>query len=381
MLNDRKALALLIEHGPLTKNELARRSGLSKPTAAEMVRRLEEAELISVDGEQTGRRGPAAVTYGVRADREVGVAIDVTPSVVRSVVVDVTGREYPVHAEPLIANGTSAGVVLQNAIDAASAAAGVLSSAITAVSVGIQAAVDPRTDELLYNDFMPGWPRQRVRSSLSEELGVDVVIENDANLAAVAERSLGGGADVSSFALLWIGEGLGVAVDIGGRIHRGATGGAGEIGYLAASPHMHAADSGELVQDLVAAAVLVDLARDHGLSVDGYPELLALLGSDLAASPRLADLLDDLAPRVGTAMLPLVAVLDPELVVLAGPTGSFAGVPLAQRVERWMADNTRWSPRVATALVDDAPVLRGARLVLLDTVRAAILDSVAALGT
>lgn len=381
VLNDRLALSLLLEHGTLTKNELARLSGLSKPTAAEMVRRLEESQLISIVGEQSGRRGPAANTYGVRLDRELGVAIDVTPSLITSTVVDVLGTEHPIAQEHIDEHAERpAADVLKHAIDRACAAAGKNPALVTAVSVGIQAAVDPKTDDLLFNDDMPGWPRNRVRASLAEQLGVAVVINNDANLAAIAERTAGIGADASTFALLWLAEGLGLAVDLAGTIHQGSSGGAGEVGYLSAPVEATKYNPpATLIEDLVSDEALVALARHHGFTVSTYGEVVDLLATPEGGESRLAGLLDDLASRVCLALLPLTAVLDPELVVIAGPTGMAGGAALTTRMERWMRANSRWSPRIAVAQVTQTPVLRGARQVLIEIVRSALFDSVASI--
>ena len=99
--NDRTALSLLLEHGSLTRNRLGELSGLSKPTASQMMSRLEDAGLIHPVGEVSGGRGPNAASYSVRLDRVLGVAIDISGSTIRSTVVDAAGHEHPV-AERLL---------------------------------------------------------------------------------------------------------------------------------------------------------------------------------------------------------------------------------------------------------------------------------------
>src|SRR3978361_2159978 len=81
--NDRTALTLLLEHGNLTRKRIGELSGLSKPTASQIVSRLESAGLIRAVGEVSGGRGPNAVRYGVRVDRVLGVAVDITEWVTR----------------------------------------------------------------------------------------------------------------------------------------------------------------------------------------------------------------------------------------------------------------------------------------------------------
>src|SRR5689334_7866211 len=94
--NDRTALALLLEHGVLTRTRIGELSGLSKPTAAQMVSRLETAGLIHVVGEVSAGRGPNAAGYAVRTDRMLGVAVDIDATSIRSTIVDAVDAEHPI---------------------------------------------------------------------------------------------------------------------------------------------------------------------------------------------------------------------------------------------------------------------------------------------
>ena len=195
--NDRTALALLLEHGVLTRTRIGELSGLSKPTAAQMVSRLETAGLIHVVGEVSAGRGPNAAGYAVRTDRMLGVAVDIDAAHLRSTVVDASGAEHPIAVTPLASRGPEDDLRL--AIDAACAAAGVDSERVQAVSVGVQGALDPRTDELTYIETLPGWTKRGIRARLEDALGVAVHIDNDVNLAAIAERTDGAGRDTGSW--------------------------------------------------------------------------------------------------------------------------------------------------------------------------------------
>ena len=125
--NDRTALSLLLEHGVLTRSRIGELSGLSKPTAAQMVSRLETAGLIHAVGEVSGGRGPNAASYAVRTDRMLGVAIDIDSHVMRSTVVDASGHEHPIATTPLAraARDRSPETDVRAAIDAACDAAGI----------------------------------------------------------------------------------------------------------------------------------------------------------------------------------------------------------------------------------------------------------------
>jgi Transcriptional regulator/sugar kinase len=371
--NERTALSLLFDHGVLTRNRIGELSGLSKPTASQIVARLEGAGLIEVVGEVSGGRGPNALSYGVRADRVLGVAIDIDETVIRSTVVDATGTEYPV-VETGIANGDnghSAASDVQDAITAASASAGTDSAAVRVVAIGVQGSIDPRTDKLSFIDTLPGWPRQGIRTHLETLLGLDVHIDNDANLAAIAERSEGAGAGTGSFALLWLGPGLGLAVDLAGAVHRGAAGGAGEIGYLPVpwdavdiDPQAHD------LQQLIGAPAAVAIARRHGVPGASDGEVI----DALSQHPAREAVFTELARRIALGVVPVLAILDPELIVLGGPIGTSGGQLLADLVRVEIQRTTLWHPRATQSLVPEYPVLRGAREVLVHQVRQHLFD-------
>lgn len=371
--NERTALSLLFAHGVLTRNRIGELSGLSKPTASQIVARLEGAGLIEVVGEVSGGRGPNALSYGVRADRVLGVAIDIDETVIRSTVVDATGTENPV-VETVIANGDnghSAASDVQDAISAASTSAGTDSAAVRVVAIGVQGSIDPRTDKLSFIDTLPGWPRQGIRTHLETLLGLDVHIDNDANLAAIAERSEGAGAGTGSFALLWLGPGLGLAVDLAGAVHRGAAGGAGEIGYLPVpwdavdiDPQAHD------LQQLIGAPAAIAIARRHGVSGDTDGDVIAAL----SGHPAREGVFTEVARRIALGVVPVLAILDPELIVLGGPIGTSGGELLAELVRTEIERTTLWHPRATQSLVPEYPVLRGAREVLVHQVRQHLFD-------
>ncbi|MFJ4220761.1 ROK family transcriptional regulator [Curtobacterium luteum] len=382
VLNDRAALELLLDDGPLTRNEIAGRTGLSKPTAAEIIRRLESADLIRAAGTeaQAGRRGPSAAVYEAITDRDLAVAVDVQLVDVRSTVVDALGRAYPVATHtmsPDEVRGPGADIVAA-AITRAATAAGTDPDLVTAVAVGVQASVDHTTDTLIFTDGLPGWPRERVAATLSAELGVRVVVENDANLAAIAERNIGAGRTVGSFALFWMAEGLGMALDLDGRLHTGASGAAGEIGYLGVPADARAIDpTATIIADLISESAIAALAAEHGITApDGSAADWREVLPQLPGLPEQHPFTTALGERIGHNVLPALAVADPETVVLHGPTGIAGGPALAAAVTAWLRTRTRWSTAVVAPGVPDTPVLHGARHVLIDVVRAALADRV-----
>ncbi|MFZ4896665.1 ROK family transcriptional regulator [Plantibacter sp. Mn2098] len=378
--NDRTALELLLEHGELTRLRLGELSGLSKPTASQMVQRLETAGLIHTVGTVSAGRGPSAASYAVRTDRTLGVAIDVTPTLIRSVIVDASGTEYPITITPTVDGERSAVADIVEAIAAATTAADIDPATVRLVNVAVQGSYDADTDELAFAESMPGWQSEGIRAVLEAATGRIVHLDNDVNLAAIAERATGVCADAASFALLWMGDGLGLAVDLAGTLHRGASGGAGEIGYLPVTREASAFDpAADDLQDLIGPDAVTRIA--HRTTGSAAPEAITPADYEaalelLTSGPAREAIIAELAPRIAMGIVPVLALLDPQRVVLGGPTGAAGGDALAHAVGEHIVRSTRWRPRVVASSVERLPVLHGARDVLIGELRARLFDEV-----
>lgn len=373
-INDRAALELLLDSGPMTRSQIGDLTGVSRPTSSQIVARLEAAGLIESTGAVQGARGPQAVTYAARTDVVVGLALDVLPRGVQASVVDARGTVLGSADVPTSEDRTAVSDV-RAAWDAACADAGVPTTRVGAVVAGVQAAADPSTGDLWLVGDLPGWPRLAVRSLLEQEFDVPVRIENDVNLATIAERDAGRCAE-ESFSLLWIGGGIGLGTLIDGRLHHGATGAAGELGYLPVPITVREYDDHSLnLQDLVGGRRFEELAARHGVPGDGYADYLAAM---VAApdSPEVVALVDDFGRRIATVIQPVVAVVEPHLVVLGGPTCIAGGQRLADVTRSHLTDTEQGVAAIVPTMVPLAPVLRGAQAVVAADVRSLLLDRV-----
>ena len=213
-LNDRAALELLLTGGPMTRAQLGEQTGLSKVTASQLLSRLEERGLVQVAGEQAGGRGPNAALYGVVPSAAYVAGVHVEHYEVSAGVADVTGQVIAeVSVDP---NGTGQPVELvRGAVAAACRSAGVSPEALRAFLIGTPGVLDPRTGDPRLAVNLPAW-HDGVLAALRDDLGRPVRIENDVNLAAMAERAGGAAAGADDFVLVWIGVGLGLATMLGG---------------------------------------------------------------------------------------------------------------------------------------------------------------------
>jgi predicted NBD/HSP70 family sugar kinase len=380
-LNDRAALDLLLRGGMLTRTQISEYTGVSKVTVAQMLARLEERGLVSIVGEQAGNRGPNAALYSVVPSSAYVAGLYMDLDLVSAAVADVTGRRVAeVSVNPNGADDPTE--LVRGVIERACASAGVDLARLSALVIGSPGVVDPRTGDPQLAVNLPAW-HEGALDALRDVLHKPVVIENDVNLAAMAERAVGAATGADDFVLVWLDIGLGLATMLGGRLHRGTAGAAGEIGYLpvhGAPLHTdirHPASGG--FQSLAGGAAVRALGARHGFAAPTAAEAVqaAVTAQAAGSAPGAGAFLDDLAQRVAVGVASVCVVLDPGLVVLGGEVGRAGGTALAARVAACVAAIWPSHPRVVPTGVPGEPVLRGAMLAAVDQARATLLASVA----
>jgi predicted NBD/HSP70 family sugar kinase len=393
-LNDRAALDLLLRGEMLTRSQISEYTGVSRVTVAQMLARLEERGLVAIVGEQAGNRGPNAALYSVVPSSAYVAGLYIEADLVSAAVADVTGRRVAdVSVNP---NGAEDPVeVVLGVVERACARAGVDVATLRALVIGSPGVVDPRTGDPRLAVNLPEW-HEGALDALRGVLHKPVVIENDVNLAAMAERAAGAAIGADDFVLVWLGGGLGLATILGGKLHRGTAGAAGEIGYLTVhgaplpSDIRHPASGG--FQWLAGGSAVRALAASYGFTAPTAAEAVRAAVAHArtpqaesrpaasqaeAPQPASSPFLDDLAHRVAVGVASVCVVLDPGLVVLGGEVGRAGGDALASRVAAEVAGICPARPRVVPTGVPDEPVLRGAMLAAVGLARAALLASVA----
>uniref|UniRef100_A0AAU3H1E5 ROK family transcriptional regulator n=1 Tax=Streptomyces sp. NBC_01401 TaxID=2903854 RepID=A0AAU3H1E5_9ACTN len=371
-MNDRAALDLLVTQGPLTRTRIGELTGLSKPTASQLLARLEEAGLVRSTGSQSGRPGPNAVLYEINPSAAHVAALSVGPTGIDAVVADITGtvvgsRRVEADAVAEDVRHRTAQLVAE-AVDGALRPTGLGHDDLAAVVVGTPGAIDPHTGQLRYAPHLPGWHSRTLLADLAEVVGRPVVIENDVNLAAVAEQYEGAAQDHDHFVLAWLDEGVGAAIVLGGTLLRGATGGAGEIGYMPL-PGAPLARGG--------AAAWAGPDAGGGLqSQVSSPAVRGLAGGRPLAE-ALADesVLAEVARRLAAGLASVVAVVDPELVVLSGLVAQAGGEELRTRVEAEMTGLALPRPLLRISDIKGDPILTGALRTALAQARDTTFDT------
>lgn len=389
-LNDRAALELLLSSGPLTRTQLGLETGLSKVTASQLLFRLQERELVHIVGTQEGGRGPNAALYDVVPTSAYVAGLDVGPTEVTAdgpaqvtaAIADITGQVVTEATIDLVGESNPVSVVHTTVMRLVERA-GVHLDRLRAFVIGTPGVVDPRTGDIRFSFNLPSW-HEGVLERLRADLQRSVIIENDVNLAAVAERLLGAPTDIDDFVLLWIGAGVGMAIMREGQLHRGHSGSAGEIGWLPVpgaplpeevglpegydfhnEPKLHPS-LGYGLQSLVAARATCVLAQECGLPADSVATAFAAAHADAPGGERF---LDEMSRRIARAVTSVSVMLDPGRIVLGADVARAGGSDLAQRVGREARRLGLNVPEIQVSAVDGNPVLRGAVLSALDVAR------------
>jgi predicted NBD/HSP70 family sugar kinase len=352
-MNARTVLEMIRERAPISRAEIARLAGISKPTVSLALRALEDAGLVR-EAPAPDADGPTygATFYEPDPDAAAVLAIDIGGRYLRSALADVSGsvraREDAVTAE-LAAEGILS--TIPEVVQRLLAATGVPADRIAGAVVGVPGVVSPGTGEVSLAENVPGLEGEQVAARLQEALAVPVKVFNDVNLAAIGERDEGAGRDVASFVFVSVGTGLGAGVVVGGELLAGSHGAAGELDL------MRPAASGD---DPSAPAIREYAAETAGRARARRPtdtvEIFALARDGDAWA---LDVVAEVARRVCAHVVPIAAIVDPELVVLGGGIGGNGDLllpPLREMLERELP----FPPTVLTSQLRDDAVLTGA---------------------
>ncbi len=360
VMNERRLLDHLLEHGPASRADLAKITGLSKPTVSAALAGLEKSGLVHLVGEVSGRPGPVTSLYDMNAGAVHVAGVDVGRDWIRVAVADLRGhfvgrrdgRNDARTEDDLVGE-------VRSLLQAAVAEAGLEWSSIAYAVVGSPGVYDPGTGRLNLAVNLPGWGSPGLLDRLRAALRTEVTIENDINLAALGEHAHGEGKGRSHFALVSIGTGVGMGIVVNGELYSGAHGAAGEVSYLPA-PENPALAGEELehgpTETVVGASGVVRAACAAGLRLETAKEVF---GAAAAGDTVALQVVEAEGRRIGGLIVAVASVLDPEVVVLTGGVGrnlDLLGDSIASRI----AELGPLRPAVVASTLGDSGVLLGA---------------------
>jgi predicted NBD/HSP70 family sugar kinase len=335
-LNEQLLLRHIRQLGRCSRAELARLSGLSKPTVSLALANVERSGLVQEAGQRTGVPGRSAVLYEIRPEAGYVLGLDIGHQYVRGALADLTGETIARSELRTRASSTSGRVAeLIRLADELCADSGVTRSSVTQTVIGSPGVYDPRHNAIALAGGLAGWGKPAVLAELRAAFGQQLVVENDVDAATLAERDHGHGREVRTFAFVWIGTGIGMGLVIEGNLHRGVHGVAGEIAYMPISAGQ-GSDPDDVrrrgtLEAAGSAAAVVRAARRTGMR--GSVSARRVFEAAAAGDERAAAVVADEAELVARAVCAIVTVVDPELVVLGGGIGQAPGFAAAVAAE------------------------------------------------
>ncbi|WP_345751313.1 ROK family transcriptional regulator [Microbacterium rhizophilus] len=339
-------LATLFHDGAMSRADLARATGLTRVTTSDLVGELIGDGLVVEQGTRQGSR-PGKPAMLVDLDREglQVVGLDLSDAAeYRGAVIDLSGTVIERRALPRPADGDA-----EAALDAVRALAAELLAAATrrVLGVGVGAPGVISRDGVVRSSPNLGWFDLPLQADLRERLGVPVHVANDANVAALAEHTLGGAS--GDVLVVKVGRGVGAGVLTRGELARGSRDAAGEIGHVTVGT-----DGGPLC-----------VCGKHGC-LESWLSIRSL-EQRIAEGADRDDVLRDAGERLAIAVAPIVGALDLSEIVLSGPADRLDGILRDTAVHTLRARTfLHEDVRVRMSAQGDDVVLRGAVVLILD---------------
>jgi len=352
-LNERTVLDAVRDSGPISRAELARRTGISRPTVSLVLRALLEDGLVRETEHDPDRPHYGAVYYEADPEAALVLGVDFGSRSVRTALCDLAGDVRA--REEMRSRGS-----VEQRIDAlASTCRSLLQRSkltpdlVEKAVVALPAVVSP-VDGSVSSPDLPGLGASDLRQQLERALHASVTLENDVNLAALGEQRHGVARGTDDFAFLLVGAGLGAAVVLGGELHRGHNGNAGELDIVR---------NGRVDDvDPCAAAIsqyAAELASGKKTALEPPFEMGELFAAAQEGDCVAAAVVEEVGRRIALHVLPLAATLDLPLVVLGGTVGANPELlePVRHHLEEWLPFP---APRVEVSALGEAAVLEGA---------------------
>jgi predicted NBD/HSP70 family sugar kinase len=346
-INEREVLETIRAGAPISRAEISRRAGISKPTVSLALQSLLEAGLV-----REAERGPDGPGYGAvyfepMAEAALVLGLDLGARFVRGAVCDLAGTiRARQDVELAVADAAGATDAISRLRGSLLDAAGLNPALVDGVVVGVPGVVEG-DGTLSLAENVAGLEGRPFARELQAALELPVTLENDINLAALGEQWQGVARGVADFVFLSVGTGMGAGLVLGGELHRGRHGAAGEIDFALVG-------LGETV-DPSAPQVSALASELAGLRADPR----AVFGAARNGDRNARAVVDEVARRIALHVAPIAAVVDVELVVLGGGIGA-NGDLLLDPVARLLAEWLPFPPRVEVSTLGEAAVLTGA---------------------
>jgi predicted NBD/HSP70 family sugar kinase len=365
-LNERTVLEAIRSGAPISRAQISRQAGISKPTVSLALESLLGAGLVREATQDPAGPSYGAVFFEPVPEAALVLGLDLGARFLRGALCDLSGdirARQDVEVAPVAPDG------LLDAIDGLRKslveASGLDDELIDNVVIGVPGVVESATRRVTLATNVPGLEERDFRSEAAERLAHSVTLENDINLAAVGEQWAGIARGIDDFVFISIGTGLGSGVVLRGEIHRGHNGAAGELDYARAGHD----DFDPCASAL--SSLAEELSGNGSTSLSPPFDARAVFAAARRGDNVAQDVVAEEARRIAKHITPVAAVADVGLVILGGGIGANADL-LLEPVRALLAEWLPYPPRVEVSSLGEAAVLTGA----LALGRRAALDNV-----
>ena len=322
-------LRMIWEAKRISRAEIARRADLSRSTVSEIVDALLASGLVAEAGEGVSRGGRRPIVLEFQDEACSIIGVDIGASHVAVAVTDLRGRVRAFRHQDFPARTDPAGTrdLVLELCDRCLAETGGRRTRLLGIGIAVPSPVDPREPERLSLTALPNWGGRIQLDSLRARYRVPILIDNDANLGALAEHWWGSARQIDDFSYVKVATGIGSGHFVNGRIYRGSSGVAGEMGHVAIDARGPACNCGNrgCLQMYIGSRALVDrvlqLRPEYPSSVIGRgsePTIDQLEDAAIAGDPLAVHVVREAAEYLGIAIAGMVNLMNPAAVIIGG---------------------------------------------------------------
>ncbi|MBC6408507.1 MAG: ROK family transcriptional regulator [Rhodobacteraceae bacterium] len=308
--------------GPISRASVAKLTGLSKQTVSEIVGNLENEGWIRTVGQTEGHIGRRAVVYEICPEAATVASVDLGGTKVRVVLCDLLGRVLSERVDPTERTGglnivEQLARMVRTANECQTKPCGSLRIAV----IGVPGVPDIKTGAVSMAPNIAGFDEIDLPGELSDRLGIEVLVENDVNLAALGEHWMGNYRDEDDLVYVSVGTGIGAGIVMDGRLLRGVSGAAGEVGFLPFGADPFEPESLK-VGALERASATESITRLYTAAAGETTDVPSIFDAANAGKPEAVETLNAVAREIARACVSIAAIVDPSLIVVGGSIGA-----------------------------------------------------------
>ncbi len=388
-LNENRVLNLIKDKGPISRNELARQTKISKVAISEIVNRLDEAGYILElgKGKSTSKGGKRPILLKLNAEAGYVIGIEIKRRItnialanIESTIKETTFIEY----QP----GVSIDVCLPKIIGQIERLLKknkIKATQLKSIGIGIPGFVNYEKGRLYFADSLIGWTNLPLASRFSAHFKVPSILENDVNVISLGEKLLGAGKGKNNLICIWVGEGIGAGIIMDGHLIPGASGNAGEIGYLEIGHFISDKKLirflysgqryfGQILSNINLFKVLTQQLQPNAAAAENNfdeKKLIKFLAAGDNGNPIVCEIIDEYAYLLAIICLHLIITINPSLIILNGPVvenSKYIMKKIKKIVKQEMAEIPFKSSTIVLGELRSAAGVKGAITLALQTI-------------